>query len=199
MRRRFSIEVWWLLGLLVAVGAARADKLPGARQHYERGTALYDLRRYREAAVEYEAAFEIKNDPALLFNIAQAYRLAGDYEAALRSYRAYLRRAGDAPNRAEVERHLAEVQAQLDAQKRPAVVLSPPPAASGVTAPRAPDALGLQQSRSAAPPATPIYKKWWLWTAVGVVVAGAVTGAALAATLPKDAPIPGGAAVLQFH
>jgi hypothetical protein len=36
---------------------------------------------------------------------------------------------------------------------------------------------------TAGPPAkTPVYKKWWLWTVVGVVVVGAAVGAAVGAT-----------------
>jgi hypothetical protein len=34
---------------------------------------------------------------------------------------------------------------------------------------------------------TPVYKKWWLWTIVGVVVVGGVTGAAVGATLSQKA------------
>ena len=37
----------------------------------------------------------------------------------------------------------------------------------------------------------PVYKKWWLWTAVGgVIVAGGVIAIAVAATTPKDAASP---------
>jgi len=36
-------------------------------------------------------------------------------------------------------------------------------------------------------PATPIYKKWWLWTIVGVVVVGGVTGTAVGLTLSSKA------------
>jgi len=39
------------------------------------------------------------------------------------------------------------------------------------------------------PKPTPIYKKWWLWTIVGVGVAGGVV-AIVAATLPKAPPTP---------
>jgi hypothetical protein len=38
--------------------------------------------------------------------------------------------------------------------------------------------------------ATPVYKRWWLWTIVGVVVAGAVAGIAAAAVTPADAAVP---------
>jgi hypothetical protein len=34
---------------------------------------------------------------------------------------------------------------------------------------------------------TPIYKRWWLWTAVGIVVAGAIViGVAVAETRPPE-------------
>src|SRR5256885_14312751 len=92
-----------LMLLLVAAGAARANETRGAKDHYEKGTALYDLGQYREAAKEYEEAFKLKPVPALLFNIAQAYRLAGDETAALRAYRGDLRREPQAANRAEGE------------------------------------------------------------------------------------------------
>jgi tetratricopeptide (TPR) repeat protein len=93
------------------------DDVASAKEHYHRGTKLFDLRRYREAAQEYEAAYELRDDPALLFNIAQAYRFAGDYEQAIGFYRSYLRRLpeGQAKNRDEVQariREMTELQAQ---------------------------------------------------------------------------------------
>jgi tetratricopeptide (TPR) repeat protein len=189
-----------LVGLMMIalVGTAWAQPPMTARQHYERGTALFDLRRYREAAAEYEAAFELKNEPALLFNIAQAYRAAGDYEAALRSYRAYLRRTGDPPNRAEVERYIGKLEEQREAQRAAARLGASAPAPQPAP-PAGPLALKPSAPATRASPTTPVYKKWWLWTAVGVVVAGAATGVALAVTLPRDAPIPAGATTLQFQ
>src|SRR5438045_3672688 len=82
---------------------ARADEAITARQHYERGTAMFDLGRFAEAAHEYELAFEAKNDPALLFNIGQAYRLDGNYQKALVAYRGFLRRVPDAKTAPEVQ------------------------------------------------------------------------------------------------
>jgi len=54
------------------------------------------------------------------------------------------------------------------------------------------------QPVAASAHAAPVYKKWWLWTVVGVVVAGAAVGGALAATVPKDASIPAGAYPVHF-
>jgi iron complex outermembrane receptor protein len=209
----------WVLLAVVAVPAgaapatARAQAAPspatkGARQHFERGTALYDLRRYHEAAAEYEAAFELKSEPSLLYNIGQAYRLAGELEPALSSYRAYLRRLANAPNRAEAERHILALQRELEQRKAAAEPAAGEPparsrAAAAVAQPQplltpsvAPSSTSASTSTARS---TPVYKKWWLWTAVGVVVAGATVGVAVAATTPKDAAIPGGAIALQFH
>jgi hypothetical protein len=36
--------------------------------------------------------------------------------------------------------------------------------------------------------AKPLYKKWWLWTTLGIVVAGAAAGTAIALTRNHDQP-----------
>src|SRR5262245_1500189 len=83
-------------GQFTAVGPAHAqakesrddkDAKATAKEHYLRGTSFYDLGKYREAIAEFEAAYQLKNDPAFLYNLAQSYRLAGDPEQALHFYR----------------------------------------------------------------------------------------------------------------
>jgi len=111
------------LGLIVilvssAAWAQRTDDVEAARDHYAKGKRLYDLGKFSEAAKEYEAAYQAKDDTALLFNIGQAYRLAGNYPQALLAYKAYLRNAPDAPNRAEVEARVGEMQSIVDQQTR---------------------------------------------------------------------------------
>jgi tetratricopeptide (TPR) repeat protein len=109
---------------LVLVAAVDAHAQPNgndvesARQHFRRGNTLFDLQRYAEAAHEYEAAYEGKDDPALLFNIGQAYRLAGEYSKAIGSYKAYLRRSTRPRNRPEVEARIADLQRLLAEQRR---------------------------------------------------------------------------------
>ncbi|HEX6835694.1 MAG TPA: tetratricopeptide repeat protein [Polyangia bacterium] len=112
-----------------------------AREHYQEGTKAYDLGRFDDAAREYEQAYEAKDDPALLFNIAQAYRFGKRYDKAILSYRSYLRRVPDAPNRAEIQSIMVELQRLLDEQKKteskpPTDTLQPvAPAAGGATTP----------------------------------------------------------------
>ena len=155
-----------LLGLLLAVGApatARAQDTTSAREHYQRGTSFYDLGRYADAIQEFEAAYEIKNDPALLYNRLQSYRLAGNSEQALHFYRTYLRYVPKAPNRAEIESRIAQLE-QLVAQKNAAQTTPPnqaiPPGATspptseapGAATPAVPPACRLRPPRRRRPP-----------------------------------------------
>lgn len=112
-RRVFAIIAY----LVIGVQAAHAGDAKKARQHFEQGTTLYDLQRYDEAAKEYELAFAEKNDPALLFNIGQAYRFAGNHAKAIGAFKSFLRRLPNSENRAEVEARIVEMQRILDEQK----------------------------------------------------------------------------------
>jgi hypothetical protein len=119
---------------LVAVGrVAFADDTSAAREHYHRGTKLYDVRKYKEAAKEYEEAYEAKDDPALLFNIGQAHRLAGDYDEAIAAYLAFLRRVPKSPQRIEVQKRVREMRELVDQQRK--TQAGPPEGTIGPTAP----------------------------------------------------------------
>jgi tetratricopeptide (TPR) repeat protein len=174
--------------LLVSTVARAEDDREAARRHFDAGSKLYDLGKFREAAGEYEEAYKAKSDPALLFNIGQAYRGAGEAQPAITAYRSFLRKLPDTPNRAEVEGHITRLQKQLDdaaAQKR--ATLAPP-----IVAPTD------NQLITRAPAKQPLYKKWWLWTAVGgaLVIGGIAVGVAFA--LPKDAPAPANSVTVSF-
>ena len=75
---RWCIALSTVIVIFLAGGRAHADDAKLARQHFEDGSRLYDLGKFRDAAREYEEAYKYKPDPALLFNIGQAYRAAGD-------------------------------------------------------------------------------------------------------------------------
>src|SRR4051812_36896889 len=100
-----------------------------AKEHYKKGTKLYDLGKYDEAIKEFEAAYEVKDEPVLLYNIAQAYRLDNKYAEALRFYRNYLRKyvsknKKDPPNKTEVEAKIADMENLIAQQNR--VATAPP-------------------------------------------------------------------------
>jgi tetratricopeptide (TPR) repeat protein len=165
------LAVACLVFLLAVSAGARADD--SAQAHYAKGTTAYDLGHYAEAATEFERAYELHNDPTLLYNIGQAQRAAGNPERAIVAYRSYLRILPTAKNRPQVEASIVALQAQLDAQPKFApVAIDSAPAAVVVAAP---------------PPAKqPLYKKWWLWTSVGVAVVAVGLGVGLGLGLSHD-------------
>jgi tetratricopeptide (TPR) repeat protein len=72
----------------------------------------------------------------------------------------------------------------------PTAATTTPPPATATTAPSTtstPAAAVDLNASAPEPKSTPVYKKWWLWTVVGVVVVGAAvgTGVALATSQPS--------------
>jgi tetratricopeptide (TPR) repeat protein len=174
-----------LLMLALAGFAGAKEDVSAAREHYRNGTKLFDLGKYLEAAKEYEAAYQGKDDPSLLFNIGQAYRLGGEKEAALRAYKSFLRRSPDSSNRVAVEARISELQKAIDAEQK---AKEGPP--EGTVRPMTIPKEEPTPATTAQPPPekTPVYKKWWLWTTVAiVVVAGVSVGVGLGVGLqPKN-------------
>jgi tetratricopeptide (TPR) repeat protein len=102
--RRLAI-VWALL-----CRVALADDLAAAREHYHKGVTAYEVGDFDEAIREFSASYKLKDDPTILFNLAQSHRFAHHRDEALRSYRIYLQKVPDAANRDEVEKTVAELQ-----------------------------------------------------------------------------------------
>src|SRR5215831_13728632 len=100
----------FLVAVLLAVGgAARAAPAPAPAIPAE-AVAHYDLNEFEAALEEFKAAFRAVQDPSFLFNIAQCHRKLGHTADALAFYRNYVRRSPQSPNRAEAERHIAELE-----------------------------------------------------------------------------------------
>ena len=112
--------------------AARAQMTQAQKDevklHYQRATRAYDLQKYQEAIDEYQKAYEISGDPPMLYNIAQAYRLADQPAESARYYRRFLQRMPTARNRDDVERKIAEQEKLADQRKKVEPVTPPPPA-----------------------------------------------------------------------
>src|SRR3954462_5332647 len=119
-----------LTTVLLCAATARAQDKPvdpkvAAKEHYTRGTSFYDLGRYDEAIKEFEAAYQLKNDPAFLYNLAQSYRQAGNHEQAVHFYKTYLRYVPKPANRADIEEKI-KTEEQLAAQKGGGTTTPPP-------------------------------------------------------------------------
>jgi len=136
------------LAIVATFTDARADERAAAKEHYMKGTKYFDLGRFEDAVKEYEAAYEAIDDPVLLYNIAQAHRLAGHTERAIFFYRSYLRRVPAAKNRAEVELKIDELQKVLDQQARAQQLPPSSPMPSSSAPPTAtPDAVACRGNR----------------------------------------------------
>ena len=147
-------------------GAARAD--------YEAGARHYDLAEFDEALASFKDAYRARTDPAFLFNIAQCLRKLGRLDEASTFYRTYMRRAPDAANRAEVERHLEDIERQSAAG---------PPRSFPPLAPQetSPPKIDLSPHPDAEIVKHRLYERWWIWAAAGLVVAGTTTAIILLA------------------
>jgi tetratricopeptide (TPR) repeat protein len=178
---------------------ARAEET--AAELYKRATAQYNLGKFLDAAKGYERVFEIHPDPVILYNIAQAYRLAGgNEEKALFFYKSYRAQVPKAQNRAEVEERIATLERIVTEQKtarerppneptpRPTPTTSPTPTTQTTTTTTTTTATAASTAAATARPTPqPLYKKWWLWTIVGVGAAGIALGVGLGIGL-SDTP-----------
>jgi len=155
-----ALAAWMLVlaGAPARAGGGHPDDpaTRAAKRHFKQGEKLFALGRFDAALEEYEAAFDAKPLPAFLFNIGQCHRNLHQYDAAIFSFRKYLRLAPDATNRAAVEDLIRDLEHEQAVERARA------------------DQRETDRARAArhGPTRQPIYKKWWLWTGVGIVAAG---------------------------
>jgi tetratricopeptide (TPR) repeat protein len=183
---------------LVWAASAYADRSSEARGHYEKATSHFAVGEFAEAAIEYQAAYKLKADPALLYNAAQSYRLANNPEKAVILYKNYLQLYPNESNAEDVRRQITKLREAIAAAEKaktsPPTDTNEPKQLPAVTAPPAvttssPASEPVARAVASAPAPrrdTPVYKKWWLWTIVGVVVAGGAVTAAVLATRSSD-------------
>jgi hypothetical protein len=81
-----------------------------AKEHFNQGNRHYELGHYQEALNEFEVAYMAVPDPVFLFNIAQCHRKMGHDKEAVGFYKSYLRAAPNAPNRADVQKRIRELE-----------------------------------------------------------------------------------------
>jgi tetratricopeptide (TPR) repeat protein len=170
--------------------ATTAANLEEARQHAAKAKVHYDLGEFDKAAEEYILVYRLRPLPALLFNIAQSYRQAGQYEKAKQFYKAYLRENPDPQSSAAVKKALKEIDELLAKERKtkespPAGIREAPAevaAAGRAAAPVAPPA-------SAAAPQSP--------GSQAAPAAGAATTAVPTAGAATTQAVPAGTALAQ--
>lgn len=209
----------FILVLLLAVPpsawAQTRDK-KAAAAHFQQGRQLFEQNRWSEALAEFQSGYESYPLPGFLVNIGQCYRKLERFEEARDTWLKFLQTNPSGALRAEVDEALAEVRVEIDKrdqeegrrraeaeakrkalfesierdQKKEIADLNVHPSTVAVSAP-APEAEVHAAPRKKS--------RWWVWTIVGVVAAGAVASAVAVGVIygtPKD-PQPGSLGLLD--
>ncbi|MGZ3427762.1 MAG: tetratricopeptide repeat protein [Polyangia bacterium] len=209
MSARRATATWLFAALALVAGAAPAWAQTGkatATEHLVRGSRLYEQGRYDEAIAELKAGYAIDARPDFFYALGQAERKRGDCKAAIGWYQRYVD-SGPSTQRTvatlvQIDRCKQELASAtpVTPPPRPPVEAPPPqavtpppppPPAAPPTVSEPPPPATAAPVAEAAPPrdstpprTTPIYKRWWLWTIVAVVVVGGV-GAGVAVALTQ--------------
>lgn len=149
--------------------------------------------RFEEAQRTYERAYQRRADPTLLFNLARVLHKAGRPAIAVIYYQKFLdvRGPANSDERRKVQEYLKQAQAEADGQTPPSPASTPASEPSGANPSKAVSSASpltstspTSQPATAASPSsdTPLYRKWWLWTAVGagagILIIGLAAGLA---------------------
>jgi tetratricopeptide (TPR) repeat protein len=184
-----------LLATPPAAAADRpADKANIARQHYESGLRKFNVGKFAEAAEDFQAAYEVSGRDSLLFNIAQAWRQAKNYEKALFFYKAYMAsfRRNDQwpPDRALIEERIQEATDQLAARPATPAPTTEPKPTEPATPPAATTAppVAVATTPATRTPASPP-PRWMRPVGIGLVAvgAGALVGGGVLSALAGSA------------
>ncbi|MFH1130209.1 MAG: hypothetical protein V1754_02670 [Pseudomonadota bacterium] len=131
--------------------------------------------KFLEAAEKYEKAYAARPLPVFLFNLAQCHMRMPEkenLEKAVHYFQSFLENEPSAPNSGAVKEQIQKLKQEI-AQLRGAPKKDKSIESSG-EAPSFAAATNLPEKKSSL--SQPWYKKWWVWSIVGAVVAGATVG-----------------------
>ncbi len=183
----------------VAMAAPAADP----EREVEARTAFV-AGRYQEAVELYARLYGETLHPVYLRNLGRCHQKLGNPDRAIDFFRDYLRkgRSIKAAERREIDGYIAEME-ELRKQRSQAVPAAAPPATpaasptamppASVASDKEPPPPIVRVARDAVtfttpivsgyqpaqPEPTPFYRRWWFWTAIGVVGAGTATAIVL--------------------
>jgi tetratricopeptide (TPR) repeat protein len=162
-----AIAVAFALVATVAHADPDGAAVDRAKVHFKQGRALQAAGDFARAADEYKAAYELDPRPEMLFNIGQAFRLAGAKREALDYFKRYLDQQPDGSGAAEARQH---VQALTKETEETVVVIRPSVDPCGIPDCLVPNVTGVTLDPSAAETPT---VAWPPLRIAGVVGAGA--------------------------
>jgi tetratricopeptide (TPR) repeat protein len=106
--RCFVRTVAFLL-VLVFARHAIADDASDAERLYNEGQAAYDGKRYDAAIAAWDKSYALSKLPALVFNLAQAHRLAGHCTQAVEHYQRFITLDPQAEDKPAAEQFVREL------------------------------------------------------------------------------------------
>lgn len=111
-----------------------------AQIRHENGLRLYGLRRFAEAAHEFDAAYALSPEPSLLFNLGRAWEGAGDVARAVDAYARFEAAGAPGADASELRARIARLRASIAPAPAPVtppppVVVAPPPRPAPTPAP----------------------------------------------------------------
>jgi tetratricopeptide (TPR) repeat protein len=175
-----------LFGLLIASATvARAqpsddDKTKRAAALYDEGRRHFDIQEYADAITAWKQAYLLSNEPILLFNIGQAFRLEGDCAQANRYYVNYKDTSAAQTNHDELDAAMAKCAGIAPAVGTTDTNPKPPDATQPPAGQTSPSGEPLPFTSSATPPphesdggASPAHL--WRIAGIGLISAGALS------------------------
>ena len=112
MRRAWQVGLALMtLAGTTATTRAWADARTEARRHFETGMAAIAESRFDQGVSELRRAYEILPHPAVLYNIARAWRDAGELDKSLAAFKAY--QDTDPSDAAEVDAAIANLEERI--------------------------------------------------------------------------------------
>ena len=152
MTRAIACAIAVVLGVGVAAAQPKPEELQRAAALYDKGKRHFDIAEYTAAIAAWKEAYLLSSEPLLLFNIAQAHRLAGDCGQANRFYLNYKRVQPRPANQAELDSAMAKCAGIAPATGdttpttgTPPVRVEPPPT---TTSPGTPETVDVDQGRT---------------------------------------------------
>ena len=156
------------------------------RDHYANANELYKAGKLTAAVTEYEAAYAEIQLPVFLYNLGRIHHRLGNLNKAAGYYRKFLSATADEDpaQQARAKEYLSQIQ-QSEGAVAAVTPTTPAAPTAVVSAAEGPRLIprGEQQ---------PIYKKWWFWTIIGGVAAGATIGLAVGLASQSESGVPAG-------
>ncbi|MEO1172324.1 MAG: tetratricopeptide repeat protein [Myxococcota bacterium] len=154
------IKTFIVIAQLFAPASDASEKADLAKAAFEEAETHYQIGLFAEALEDYKRAYELFEAPELLFNMAQCHFELQQYERALFFFDRYVEARPNTEYKEIIARRRSTAAARIEEARVRAEAESQQAA------------LDAQLANEQEPA---WYQEWWVWTTVGVVVAGSAT------------------------